>query len=348
MSFKQRPPRPRVRVLLVDDSRLYRSYLRELLEEDPEIEVVAEAGNGQDAVRLVDEVEPDLVIMDVMMPIMDGITAVKSILKRRAVPILVHTAATGEEATRTAFDALEAGALDVLPKPDPSAPQQHDLLAEDLPHKVRSLSRIRVVPKGGAVVPARPVSRPGGGPPLFVVGASTGGPQALHSVLRELPVDFRSSVVVVQHIANGFLEGLVSWISQDCEVDIRIATHGTRIEPGKVYFAPTLRHTEISGDVLTLSDGPPVNGCKPSADVLFQSVASRGRRVVGVVLTGMGQDGLEGARALRNRGSLVLVQEPRTCAVPGMPRAVIDGGQSTQVLDLQDLAREMKRLAAYR
>ena len=137
-------------------------------------------------------------------------------------------------------------------------------------------------------------------------------------------------------------------IAQDCELDVRIATHGTRVEPGKVYFAPTLRHTEMSGDILTLSDGPPVNGCKPSADVLFRSVAGRGRGVVGVVLTGMGQDGLEGSRALRERGAQVLVQEPRTCAVPGMPKAVIDGGQSTQVLELRELSLEMKRLAAYR
>jgi two-component system chemotaxis response regulator CheB len=332
-----------MQVLIVDDSRLYRARLRQIIEEAQGLEVAAEATNGEEAVRMVREHTPDFIVMDVIMPIMDGITAVRAILSERSVPILVFTAADGDDRDLLAFEALEAGALDVLPKPRNSGPKEFLQLAEDLPERILALSKIQVMAQPPQISP------PGSGlkerTPLFLIGASTGGPQAINTVLRELPSSFLSTILVVQHISHGFLPGLVHWLSRECRMQVEIARHGQIMLPGHVYFAPTQKHLEFRGDQLLLTDGPPRNGCKPSADVLFGAAEREGRDVVGIVLTGMGSDGLEGARTLNRLRHNVLVQSPRTCAVAGMPTAIIEAGQATQVLELTGITREMIRLS---
>jgi two-component system chemotaxis response regulator CheB len=178
-----------------------------------------------------------------------------------------------------------------------------------------------------------------------VIAASTGGPQAINTVLRKLPADFPSPILVVQHISHGFLQGLVHWLERECKLKVQIASHGEAVRPGHIYFAPTQRHMELRSGSLFLTDAAPLNGCKPSADVLFSSAARAGGRVIAIVLTGMGADGLEGSRALNRSHHAVLAQSPRSCAVAGMPSAVIEAGQATQVLDLEGIAEEMCRLA---
>lgn len=336
--------RGKIRVLVVDDSRLYRARVRQILESREELTVCAEASNGEEAIRLERQHEPDFIVMDVIMPIMDGITAVKAILKERSVPILVFTAADGEDKDLLAFEALEAGALDVMPKPRNSRPQDFGNLAEDLPERILSLSRIQVLPQKGAPVP-RPVPTPESDSPIFLIAASTGGPQAINTVLRALPRNFPSPILVVQHISHGFLQGLVHWLGRECKLDVHIAENGQTALPGHIYFAPTQRHLELRSGQLFLTDAAPANGCRPAADVLFASAAQASQAVVAIVLTGMGQDGLEGSRTLNRHGHPVLVQSPRSCAVAGMPQAVIEAGQASQVLELDGIAREMQRLA---
>lgn len=335
--------RDKIRVLLVDDSKLYRAHLRKLLEADGDIAVVAEAGNGREALDLNRDLEPDFVLMDVVMPVMDGITAVGAMLADRPVPILVLTAADGRGRDFTAFEALDAGALDVVMKPRSADPHGLEALAEELPAKIRSLHRIRVLPREARR--PRPTPARDGECPVFVIGASTGGPQALTTLLRRLPGDFPGAVAVVQHISHGFLEGLVRWLGRDCKMKIKVAEDRDRLEPGRVYFAPTQRHLELKGRSLFLSDAPPRNGCRPSVDVLFESAAIALAKPVGIVLTGMGSDGLEGARRLNRSGGRTLVQVPASCAATGMPKAVIDGGEATEVLDVEEIASELIRLA---
>lgn len=330
-----------VKVLLVDDSRLYRARLKQILEDEPAIEVVAEASNGEEAIRKTREVSPDLIIMDVIMPVMDGITAVRSILRERAVPILVLTAAERQDASFSAFAALEAGALDVMAKPASGDQRAFEELEQGLAERILGLSRIKVITQPAEV---RSQLRPNA--PVFLIAASTGGPQALNTVLRQLPKGFASPVVVVQHISHGFLEGLVQWLARECPLQVQIADDRTRMQPGHVYFAPTQRHLKIRGHELVLADDAPVNGCKPAADVLFASAAAGDGNVVAIVLTGMGSDGLEGSRALSRAGRRVLVQSPATCAVAGMPAAVLEAGQASEVLELDGIANEMLRLAA--
>jgi len=329
-----------VEILLVDDSRLYRARLRQILEAHEDLRVVGEASNGEEAIRKTRELSPSFIVMDVMMPVMDGITAVRSILRERPIPILVLTAAE-RRGTFSAFDALEAGALDVMAKPSASDPAAFQALEDGLPERIRSLARIKVVRRAGEDEDVEPSRHP-----LFVLGASTGGPQALNTILRRLPAGFPSPVVVVQHISHGFLEGLVQWLGRECSLPVQVVAERTRLEPGHVYFAPTRQHLVVRGRNLVLDDGPEVNGCKPAADVLFRAVAGGDPgAVVGVVLTGMGQDGLEGSRALNRAGHRVLVQSPQTCAVAGMPNAVIDAQQASEVLELEGIAREMIRLS---
>ncbi len=331
----------KTRILIVDDSRLYRAHLRKLLQNEDDFEICGEAENGKLAVQLNRELKPDFILMDVVMPVMDGITAIRAILQDRAVPILVLTAtgADGASADLRAFDALKAGALDVLAKPGAEESKEAATLAQDLPGKIRSLQRIRVFTH------ASPRANQTIQHPLFVLGASTGGPQALNTVLKLLPQEFPSSILIVQHISHGFLESLVKWLGRETPLTIEVAQESSRILPGHVYFAPTQRHLEIRNLRLALNNNPPQNGCRPAADVLFSSAAKEAIPTVGVILTGMGNDGAEGARNIHRLGGKILVQTPETCAVSGMPQAVIDAQITHTLLSLEGIAAEMTRLA---
>ncbi len=331
-----------LRIMLVDDSRLYRAFLKDLLEAHPDLRVVAEASHGQEALDMVAAAAPNLVIMDVLMPIMDGITAVSALLDQYPVPILVHTSAAGDSSDSLAFDALRAGALDVLPKPDMADPNQRKVIAEDLPQRVRSLARIRVMRKQPRNPPRPPHSVRANY--ALAIGASTGGPMALAAVLKGIPPPFPAPILVVQHISHGFLEGLIHWLARETGHRVKIAEHGEPALPGIVYFAPTQVHALLAGGRILLDEGPARNGCRPSADVLFESLCELGLSAVAVVLTGMGADGAEGAARLHRSGGLLVVQSPATCAVAGMPNAAIEAVPTATVADLDHVGEAVLRL----
>jgi two-component system, chemotaxis family, protein-glutamate methylesterase/glutaminase len=334
----------RVRVLVAEDSVTARELLRRVLESDPAIEVVGFAANGAEAVEMTARLQPSIVLMDIDMPVLDGFQATRQIMTRCPTPIIIVTATRRVEDVELSLEAVRHGALALLPKPGwPGSPHTGGS-PERLLFQVRALAEVRVVrrmafsgrPKspsnGTAPPPADTVVangvHPAGPTSVEVVGvaASTGGPPALAGLLGGLPADFRAPVLVVQHLPDGFSHGLTSWLNGHSPLPVRLAADDDRLEPATVYVAPEGSHMEIERDRIRLRPGPPVSGFLPAANRLFLSLASRGHQAAAVVLTGMGKDGLDGARTMQQNGGRILAQDRDSSVVFGMPGAVVAAG----------------------
>lgn len=339
----------KTRVLVVDDSPLIRDIITMILQEDPEIEVVGQAENGKVAIELVDALRPDLVTMDIMMPVMDGLTAIQHIMAYQPTPILVVTSSSEAE---VAYKAISSGALEVMQKPDMSlGPAEW----EGFVQRIKLLSKVKVIThvrgRGAASTQVLPVLGPaavqaGGQDRILAVGASTGGPAALAKLLAGLPADLTVGVVIVQHIADGFVPGLVNWLKTVTLLDVKVANDGEHINPGTVYIAPTGAHTVVTGGGrLGLLHSPPVDNQRPAVDVLFESVQQHyGRQAIAVLLTGMGRDGARGLKAIRDAGGKTIAQDEASCVVYGMPRAAAELGAAEQVLPLAEIPMAVVRL----
>ena len=334
-------PEARVRVLVADDSPLFREVLGRLVGDEPGFEVVGSARDGEEAARLVRALRPDVVTMDLQMPEADGFSGIARIMAETPTPILVLTS---QPARAVSFRALSLGALDLLEKPPPEA--DLEAYAQTLRSRLRLLAGVRVIrhPLG--------VRRADGGrprravrPSVVAIGASLGGPRALLAVLRALPADFPAPIAVVQHIADGFTEGLAAWLDQECALGVAVARDGETLEPGQVRVAPAGAHLLVGPARARLSDAPPVEGFRPSVTELFRSAAeAHGPRACGVLLTGMGRDGADGLAALRGAGGHAIVQDEATSAIFGMPRAAIEAGAADRVLPLEDIPRALAEL----
>lgn len=342
-----------IRVLLADDSPLTRMVLRDLLARDPEIQIVAEVGDGLAAVAQTAELRPDLVIMDVMMPEMDGIEAVAAIMSSTPTPILMLSANTDPTDSRSAFSAIRLGALDVMAKPAGVTTAAFTEVADLLIARVRSLSRIRVMhhfrSRRGPAVPVPAPAVPGGKRRILAIGASTGGPKVVMQLLKELPRDFNAAVLIVQHIADGFAPGFAEWLDREVPLPVALAREGERPQSGRVLVAPNGAHLTLDDQGrVALRQTPPVNCCRPAVDALFLSLAdaNRGGETVGVILTGMGNDGAAGLQALRRQGAFTIAQDEATCAVFGMPKAAIERGAVDQVLPLAEIVKVVQPLFA--
>jgi two-component system chemotaxis response regulator CheB len=333
-----------IRVLVVDDSRFVRTVVREILEADPDIRVVGEAENGLQGVELCVSLGPDVVLMDVQMPVMDGLEAVERIMDRRPTPVIILSATVSPGEVGSAFRAVRAGAFEALPKPaGVTSEESYSRIAEDLVARVRLYALVGrrrgwsdQVDEGadplGLQVPA--VSDR-----VIAVGASTGGPRAVQRLLSVLPAPFPCPILLVQHISQGFTRGFAQWLQKEVKLEVKVVERAERLRPGLVYLALDGHHLEVRRDVAALRDAPPVNACRPSVDVLFRSVAREyGHRGVAVLLTGMGRDGAQGALQLREAGAQVLVQDESSCIVYGMPKAAVDAGAATRVVPLRDMA----------
>jgi two-component system chemotaxis response regulator CheB len=327
-----------IRVLIADDSALTRLVLRDLLAMDPGIQIVAEVGDGKAAVTETARLRPDLVIMDVMMPVMDGLDAVAEIMSTTPTPILMLSANTDPTDSRSAFSAIRLGALDVMAKPAGVTTEAFSQLADMLVAKVRSLSRIRVMhhfrPQRRAAAPAQPPVPPSGRRRVLAIGASTGGPKVVMQLLKELPAGLAAAVLVVQHIADGFAPGFAEWLDREVALSVKLAKQGDMLQPGRVLVAPNGTHMTISDGRIALIQSPPLHNCRPAVDALFLSLAEDGHgdETVGVILTGMGTDGAAGLKALHRQGAYTIAQNEASCAVFGMPKAAIDQGAVDQVL----------------
>jgi len=333
----------KVRVLVVDDSAFFRSRIVRALQQNGDIEVVAEAVDGRDAVDKARQLRPDVITMDVEMPNMDGITATKQILARRATRIIMFSAFTREGA-RATLDALDAGAVDFLPK------NMTDSSGAPLDLGVLLRERVLALGQGAAVQhhPVVPVEAPaarraaGTSPKILVIGASTGGPVALQQILTALPAGFPLPVLVAVHMPGAFTHTFAERLNGLCRVEVREATDGDMPRPGQVLVAPGGHQMLLTGrhgnGRIQIADMPD-QVYRPSVDLAFNAAAEvYGNAVLAVVLTGMGADGAKGAAVLKRYGAQVWSQNAASCVVYGMPQAVEKAGLSDRVLALDDIA----------
>ncbi len=339
--------RERVRVLVVDDSALMRKLIPLILERDPDVEVVGTAMDGAFALRKIAELRPDVVTLDLEMPRMDGIETLRMIMRSAPLPVIVFSTHSKEGAYST-FKALALGAIDFVPKPQDAAGGHLETVAVQLIEKIkvaRRASGARTIPRAEVEVPpllkkrARPAVQPNR---VIAIGISTGGPNALQFVLSQIPVDFPATFVVVQHMPEGFTEMFARRLDECCALDVQEAKSGDLLVAGRVLICPGNRHMMVRrmprGEMVILSDGLPINGHRPSVDVLFHSVAQEfGLTAVGILMTGMGEDGAEGLGAIRSAGGVTIAQSEDTCVVPGMPRAAITKGYASKIVPLDGM-----------
>ena len=356
-----------VPVVVVDDSGVQRRFLRAAVEAEGDFTVVGEARNGKEAVALVARLRPVAVLMDLDLPVMSGIEAIERIMSSTPTPILVYSAFVAGANSENALEALAAGAVDVLAKPGPDDTGTLDEYAAVLRRKLRVASRVRVIthPRGrlrsqgmGGAAPVlgggvrRPLTAPV--PPgqrgsdaargtvrLVAIGASTGGPQALLTLLGQLPEDLDQAVLVVQHMAEGFIPGLASWLDGLVPMPVVVGGSGRRLAPGTITIAPSGGNLIVQDERLRVMCTPPEPGQfhVPGIDATFESIArALGPESLGVLLTGMGRDGAAGLLAMRERGALTIGQDEATCAVYGMPAAAFTLGAVERQLPLPEIA----------
>jgi two-component system chemotaxis response regulator CheB len=338
-----------LRAVVADDSPTVRVLLKQILEADPDIQVVGLAKDGQEAVELVQALRPDVVTMDIQMPRMNGFEATKEIMISAPTRIVIVTASAIGKEVSTAMHALAAGALTLLIKPPgPDAPG-FSAAARELVDTVKAMTQVKVVrqfrPK--ALLSARGLGAPCG---AVAIAASTGGPQALQRLLAALPRDFPAPILVVQHISGGFTAGLVGWLGQSVPLRVKVAEADEPLVGSTVYFAPEDRHLGVSSRrAAALSEAPPVGGFRPSGTHLFQSAAAAyGAAALAVILTGMGEDGVEGLRAIRESAGRIIAQDEATSIVFGMPGAAVRAGLADLVLPLDKIAGKLVELAVPR
>ncbi len=332
-----------IRVLIAEDSVTARELLAAMLSSDPEIEVIGLAKDGREAVALTRALKPDLVTMDIQMPVMDGFEATKQIMIEAPTPIVIVTASVDVNDVTVSMEALRAGALALIDKPALGAGDFHAACARVI-GTVKAMAGVKVVrhfaPRN-LTAPAQVLleERPHGPVRLVAIAASTGGPAALARVFADLPGQFPAPIIVVQHIARGFLAGFAAWLNGRCPLRVKAAEDGEILEPSGVYLAPDDAHLGVDAQLRArLDHSGPVNGFRPSATVMFHSVAKAlGPAAAAVILTGMGQDGVAGLAAMHAAGGRIAAQDEASSVVFGMPGAAIAQGLADRVLPLGNI-----------
>lgn len=349
-----------IRVLVAEDSSTARALLVAILSAEQDITVVGEARTGTEAVDMAVRLMPDLVTMDVHMPELGGIEATRQIMTRSPRPILVVSSAARSNDVELSLEATRSGALMVIAKPEGVQSAGYQADRRQLVSMVRALAQVKVVRRHGTNLPvpgvpvrgALPARGSTNTPELIAIAASTGGPAALRQILSELPAAFPVPVLVVQHIARGFSGGLAHWLAGDAGMRVKLAELGELAEAGVVYIAPDDRHLGVrrgaGGELrILLDNAPPVGTFRPSASYLFASCAQNvGRGVLACILTGMGDDGVDGLREVRRAGGRVLAQDETSSVIYGMPREAARAGVVDLVVALDDVARRLVELVA--
>lgn len=346
----------RIRVLVVEDSPVVRAVLVQLLQDDPQFEVVGTACNGEEAVAFVARIRPDVVLMDVHMPKLDGIEATRQIMEQHPVPIIIASAAVHTQEVPLAFRAMQAGALAFVDKSAPLGSPQFDEQGRQLKQMLRLMSEVKVVRRwnrGAQSGPRTALREPlpaRAGRPFRVAafGASTGGPPVLQTIFSQLPRGFALPLLVVQHITPGFVGGLADWLTQASGVPTHLATHALAPLSGHAYLAPDDCHLglDASGRIL-LSKAEKENGLRPAVSYLFRSVADAvGAQVIGILLTGMGKDGAAELKQLQLQGAVTIVQDKASSVVHGMPGEAVALGAADYVLPPDKIAAALAGLVA--
>ncbi len=338
-----------VRVLVVDDSALMRKLIPQILQTDSLIQVVGTAMDGNFGLKKIEELQPQVVTLDLEMPGMGGLDMLKEIMRRHRIPVIVVSSHSTQGASVT-LQALALGAFDFVAKPNDVSARMPQIAAE-LIGKIKAAAQSRV-----RVRPVADTSRAGQKAPLdakktptkvIAIGVSTGGPQALQYVFSQLPADFPGTIMVVQHMPEGFTEMFARRLDEICAIRIKEAQSGDVLLAGRALICPGSRHLKVKrlplGDVAVLSDEPRVNGHRPSADVLFKSLAEEfGPKGLAVLMTGMGDDGAQGLGAVKAAGGMTIAQNEESCVVYGMPKAAIDRGFAIRVVGLDVLANTLQ------
>lgn len=345
------------RVLLVEDSLIAQAILKRILNASGNVEVVGVAKTGLEALSMIPKLNPDVICTDLHMPQMDGLQFTYEVMAKTPIPILVISASVQEEDTKNVFALLDAGAVDIFPKPRVQDVSEYEAIQAALVRKIQVLSGVRVftryrksptaIPPALATLPSMPVRAPGQTSRIQVVaiGASTGGPQALKTILAALPADWPTPVLVVQHISFGFLQGLIDWLSLYCALPIQIAKAGELPQRGVIYFPPEQMHLQIDQrGRFAMSAGPKVDGHRPSVTAMLESVARYYRgSALGVLLTGMGRDGAAGMAAIAQAGGHTIAQNEATSVVFGMPKEAIALNGARQVLPVDQIAAAIQK-----
>ncbi len=330
---------------MVEDSPTIRDFLIQILCSDPAIEVVGTAETGEEALEAVERFRPDIITMDIHMPRMNGFDATRRIMEAHPTPIVIVSGAADATDTAKAFRAIESGALAVLSKPTGVGHPDHQQSTAELVRIVKLMSEVKVVRRWPRYRPAEVVPETSlckairlqttrSQPRIVAIGASTGGPPVLQTILAALPTNFPIPVLIVQHIAAGFTQGLVEWLAQSSSLSVHIPTHGQSVLPGHVYVAPDGLQMAVGADGhIELRLDEPENGLRPSVACLFRSVAKAyGPSAVGVLLTGMGKDGAWELKLMKEQGAVTIAQDRETSVVHGMPGEAIRIGGATYVL----------------
>jgi two-component system chemotaxis response regulator CheB len=343
----------KIRVLVVDDSALMRKLIPQMLDADPSIEVVGTAMDGNFCLKKIEELHPNVVTLDLQMPAMNGIDTLKEIMRRHPVPVIVVSAHSTEGASIT-LRALGLGAFDFVAKPQDAA-QMADT-ARELIAKIKAAASGKIVRPGSlsAAATLQKTLHPKSSPAptrTVAIGISTGGPQALEFLLPQLPPDFPGSILIVQHMPENFTDMFARRLDELCSLQVKLAHSGDNLQSGRVLICPGNRHMKVKrlpiGDVVVLNDEERVNGHRPSVDVLFHSVADQfGPLGVGVIMTGMGDDGAQGLGAIKKAGGMTIAQSEESCVVYGMPKVAIERGFAKRVVALDVLPSTLQVLCS--
>lgn len=335
-----------IQVLVVDDSTVSRDLLTKILESEPDISVIGTASNGTEAIRLAATLSPDIITMDINMPGIDGFEATRQIMENSPVPIIIISGVEDLAEVAASFRVMEAGALSILPKPPGPDSPSFPSACREIISSIRTYVEVRVIrrskirhPKGPEPVfhPSERVLR------LVVIGASTGGPPVIQSIIRKLPRSFPLPLILVQHMSPGFIEGFAEWLTESTGFPVKIPRSDELIRPGTLYIAPDGMQTGLSPDMhIMLSSAPSEHNLKPSVSFLFRSVAENfGSSAVGVLLTGMGNDGAAELLNMRMNGSVTIIQDKESSIVFGMPGEALRLGAASYTLNPGEIADEL-------
>ncbi|MBI1937038.1 MAG: chemotaxis-specific protein-glutamate methyltransferase CheB [Ignavibacteriales bacterium] len=349
-----------IRLLIVEDSKVVQELLVHIFSYDPEIHIVGVANNGEEALEMVKEGKPDAITMDIHMPKLDGLSATRKIMETNPTPIIIVSSSFLPDEVTGTFRAMEAGALAILPRPYGVAHPDFRKNADELISMVKLMSEVKVVRRwshyrkpvpdkiiaASLIPPILEVKRGKEKVQVIVIGASTGGPVVLQTILSNLGKDFSVPVLVVQHIAAGFLNGFVEWLSQTSGIPVNIAANRELILPGRVYIAPDEYHMGVnSSNQIVLSDDEPENNLRPSVSYLFRSAAKVfGHQAVGVLLSGMGKDGAFELKRMKELGAVTIAQDAESSVVHGMPGEAIKLEGATYILSPEKIAAALKTI----
>ena len=338
-----------IKVLIVDDSLTTREYMKHIFSADKNMKVVGVAKGGEEAVKMVQLKQPDVVTMDIHMPGMDGYEATRRIMETNPVPIVVVSASLNSKEVARTFQAMEAGAVAALEKPPGPGNPRTDRMVSKMLQTVKLMSEVKVVKRFAksytakavpGILPKAEIRPTASQVEMVTIGASTGGPPVIQTILSNLTNGFSCPILIVQHIATGFLDGMVDWLSKDTVLPINIPANGENVLGGHVYFAPDNSHMGITGSRrIVLNSSPPENGLRPAVSYLFRSAAKAfGQRAVGVLLTGMGKDGSAELKIMKEKGAITIAQDKKSSVVHGMPGEAIKLNAANHILSPEEIA----------